>query len=414
LSTFAELGLKPQLLRAVRDTGYHTPTPIQEQAIPVVLQGNDVMACAQTGTGKTAGFLLPILQQLTQAPPTRPARLRAVVLTPTRELASQIHENACAYSKYLHLRSTTIVGGVSYGPQLERLRSGVDLLIATPGRLVDHVERGTVKFKDLTVLVLDEADHMLDLGFLPAVRQLLQAMPSSRQTLMFSATMPSEIERLAHETLHSPTVIEIGRRATPVEAVRQVLYSVEAEQKRHLLCHLLDQGHMRQVLVFTRTKIRADRLTRHLTQKGRRVAALHGGKSQTARTQALSEFRKGKVEVLVATDIAARGLDVDGISHVVNFDVPSTVEEYVHRIGRTARATATGDAISLVSADEVTYIRTIERGIGSQIPRQVVKEFAPVVDPLQESALPKASRAARLASGSLRHFAPRQRAGRIF
>ena len=413
MSTFSELGLLPELLRAVRDAEYHTPTAIQEQAIPAVLQGSDVMGCAQTGTGKTAGFLLPILQHLTQEQLSRP-RLRAVVLTPTRELAAQIGENARMYGKYLRLRSTTVFGGVPLGPQIERLRSGVDLLIATPGRLLDHVERGNVKFNDLAVLVLDEADHMLDLGFLPAVRQLLRVMPATRQTLMFSATMPAEIERLARETLQAPVIIDIGRRATPVEAVRQVLYSVEAEQKRHLLCHLLDQGHMRQVLVFTRTKIRADRLTRHLTQNGRRrVATLHGGKSQSARTQALSGFRNGKVEVLVATDIAARGLDVDGISHVVNFDVPTTLEEYVHRIGRTARAEATGDAISLVSADEVSFVRTIERGIGIQIPRQIVKEFAPAVDPLQEPTGPKASRAARIANGSLRHFGPRRRPQRV-
>ncbi|MBM4257170.1 MAG: DEAD/DEAH box helicase [Deltaproteobacteria bacterium] len=411
MSTFAELGLSPELLRAVRDAEYHTPTPIQEHAIPAVLQGSDVLACAQTGTGKTAGFLLPILQQLAQGQLFSP-QLRALVLSPTRELASQTGDNARAYSKYLRLRSTTVFGGVRLGPQIERLRTGVDLLIATPGRLMDLVERGTVKFNKLEVLVLDEADHMLDLGFLPTVRQLLHMLPTSRQTLMFSATMPPEIERLTREMLQSPVIINVGRRATPVEAVRQVLYAVEGEKKRDLLCHLLQHGHMRQVLVFTRTKVRADRLTRHLAQKGRRVATLHGGKSQNARTQALSGFRNGKVEVLVATDIAARGLDVDGISHVVNFDVPPTVEEYVHRIGRTARATATGDAISLVSADEVPFIRTIERGIGSPIPHQIVKGFAPAVDHLQAPARPPLSHAARIANGSIRHFAPRRRAQR--
>ena len=406
MSTFSELGLSPELLRAVRDAGYHTPTPIQAQAIPAVLRGDDVLGCAQTGTGKTAGFLLPILHHLKQGTPGHP---RALVLTPTRELAAQIGENARTYSKYLRIRSTTIFGGVRLGPQIERLRSGVDLLIATPGRLLDHVERGNVKFNDLDVLVLDEAHHMLDLGFLPDVRRLLRTMPVERQTLMFSATMPTEIERLARETLRSPVVIDVGRRATPVTAVRQVLYSVEAEQKRNLLCHLLEHGHMRQVLVFTRTKVRADRLTRHLTHEGRRVAVLHGGKSQGARTQALSGFRSGNVEVLVATDIAARGLDVDGISHVVNFDVPGTPEEYVHRIGRTARADATGDAISLVSADEVALVRAIERGIGSPIPHQIVKGFAPTVDHLQAPARPATSHAARIANGTIRHFAPRRR-----
>ena len=409
MSTFAEFGLAPELLRAVRDAKYHTPTPIQAQAIPAVMQGQDVIATAQTGTGKTAGFLLPILHHLAHAQPARPSRLRAVILSPTRELAAQIGDNARAYGKYLPLRSTTVFGGVRLGPQIERLRAGVDLLVATPGRLMDHVERGSVKFNALTVLVLDEADHMLDLGFLPTVRELLRGMPSTRQTLMFSATMPTEIERLAREILKSPVSIDVGRRTTPVEAVRQVLYSVEAEQKRDLLCHLLQHGHMKQVLVFTRTKIRADRLTRHLTQNGQRVAALHGGKSQSARTQALSGFRNGKVEVLVATDIAARGLDVDGLSHVVNFDVPATAEEYVHRIGRTARATATGDAISLVSADEVPLVRTIERGIGTSIPHQIVKGFAPTIDHLQASTRPPLSRAARLANGSLRQFGPRRR-----
>ena len=410
MTTFSELGLLPELLRAVRDAEYHTPTPIQEQAIPAVLQGNDVLACAQTGTGKTAGFLLPILQHLAHG---APGRLRALVLTPTRELAAQIGENARTYSKYLRLRSTTVFGGVSLSPQTQRLRAGVDLLIATPGRLLDHVERGNVRFDDLTVLILDEADHMLDLGFLPDVRRLLRIMPAKRQTLMFSATMPAEIEHLAYETLQSPVVIDVGRRATPVAAVHQVLYSVEAEQKRDLLCHLLEHGQMRQVLVFTRTKVRADRLTRHLEQKGRRVAALHGGKSQGARTQALSSFRNGHVEVLVATDIAARGLDVEGISHVVNFDVPGTPEEYVHRIGRTARAAATGNAISLVSADEVALVRTIERGIGSLIPHQIVKGFAPSVNHLQAPARPVMSHAARIANGTRRHFAPRRRAQRV-
>ena len=414
MTTFSELGLLPELSRAVRDEGYHTPTPIQAQAIPTVLQGKDVLACAQTGTGKTAGFLLPILQHLAQDQAPRSPRLRAVVLTPTRELAAQIGENAHTYGKYLRVRSTTVFGGVSLGPQIQRLCSGVDLLVATPGRLLDHVERGNVRFNHLTVLVLDEADHMLDLGFLPDVRRLLRAMPAARQTLMFSATMPAEIEHLAYETLQSPVVIDVGRRATPVAAVRQVLYSVEAEQKRNLLCHLLEHGHMRQVLVFTRTKVRADRLTRHLAQKGQRAAVLHGGKSQGARTEALKGFRNGKVEVLVATDIAARGLDVDGISHVVNFDVPATTEEYVHRIGRTARAEATGDAISLVAADEVPLVRTIERGIGSPIPHQIIKGFAPAVDHLRAPARPALSHAARIANGTMRHFAPRQRARRAF
>jgi ATP-dependent RNA helicase RhlE len=405
LITFSELGLLPDLLRAVSDATYDTPTPIQAQTIPVVLQGDDVLACAQTGTGKTAGFLLPVLQRLVQGTRTRP---RALVLTPTRELAAQIGESARTYGKYLHVRTAVVFGGVGLGPQAERLRQGVDLLIATPGRLLDHIGRGTVTLSDLAVLVLDEADRMLDLGFLPDVRRVLRVIPKTRQTLLFSATMPMEIERLAQETLRSPVVIDVGRRTTPVAAVRQVLHPVAAGQKRDLLCHLLQQGHMRHVLIFTRTKVRADRLARHLAQTGRRVAALHGGKSQGARTQALSSFRNGSVEVLVATDLAARGLDVEGISHVVNFDVPSTPEEYIHRIGRTARAAAGGDALSLVSADEVDFIRAIERGIGSAIPQQIVKGFAPEVDALRDVPQPVPSRAARIASGAIRHFGPRR------
>jgi ATP-dependent RNA helicase RhlE len=396
----------PELLRAVRDAQYEVPTPVQAQAIPVALRGDDVLACAQTGTGKTAGFLLPLLQRLAQG---ERGRLRALVLTPTRELAAQIGESARIYGKYLRLRSTVVFGGVGLGPQTEQLRRGVDLLIATPGRLLDHMERGNVTLSALTVLVLDEADRMFDMGFLPDVRRILRTVPAARQTLLFAATMPQEIERLAQETLRSPVVIEVGRRATPVAAVKQVIYPVEAERKRDLLCHLLQFGNMPHVLIFTRTKTRADRLAGHLVRSGRRVAALHGGKSQGARTQALSGFRSGRVDVLVATDVAARGLDVEGISHVVNFDVPNTPEDYVHRIGRTARADATGDAISLASFEEVDFIREIERLIGVTIPRQVVGGFEPTAATLRRFTQPVASRAARVASGAIRHFRPRGR-----
>jgi ATP-dependent RNA helicase RhlE len=307
------------------------------------------------------------------------------------------------------VRTAVVFGGVGLGPQTEQLRQGVDLLVATPGRLLDHLERGNVALSAVTVLVLDEADRMLDMGFLPDVRRILRATPTVRQTLLFAATMPAEIERLAHDTLRSPVVIDVGRRATPVAAVRQVLYAVEATQKRDLLCHLLQHGNMPHVLVFTRTKTRADRLAGHLARSGRRVAALHGGKSQGARTQALNSFRSGRVEVLVATDIAARGLDVEGISHVVNFDVPNTPEDYVHRIGRTARAAATGDAISLASFEEVDFVRDIERLIGATIPRQVVGGFEPDAATLRRFTQPVASHAARIASGTIRHFAPRGR-----
>src|SRR5262245_46337341 len=394
----------PGLLHAVRDAQYETPTPIQAQAIPIALSGNDVLACAQTGTGKTAAFLLPILQRLAQG---ERGGMRALILTPTRELAAQIAEDSRSYSKYLRIRTAVAFGGVSLGPQMAQLQRGADLLIATPGRLLDHLERGTVTLSSLTVLVLDEADRMLDMGFLPDVRRILRTIPTTRQTLLFSATMPTEIEHLAHDTLRSPAVITIRRKATPVATVRQVLYAVEAERKRELLSYLLQYGDMRQVLVFTRTKLRADRLTKHLAQSGRRVAVLHGGKSQGARTQALDGFRRGGVDVLVATDLAARGLDVDGISHVVNFDVPNVPEDYVHRVGRTARASATGDAISLVSSDEVDFVREIERVIGGVIPRHVVRGFEPGADTIRRFEQPTMSRAARIASGAIRQFAPR-------
>jgi len=396
----------PELLRAVQDAQYDVPTPIQAQTIPVVLQGNDVLACAQTGTGKTAGFLLPLLQQLTQG---KRGHVRALVLTPTRELAVQIGESARIYGKYVKVRTAVVFGGVGLGPQTEQLRRGTDLLIATPGRLLDHLERGNVTLSAVTVLVLDEADRMFDMGFLPDVHRILRATPTARQTLLFSATMPSEIERLAHETLRSPVVIDVGRRATPVAAVTQVIYPVEAERKRDLLCHLLQHGNMPHVLVFTRTKTRADRLAGHLARSGRRVAALHGGKSQGARTQALNGFRSGRVDVLVATDVAARGLDVEGISHVVNFDVPNIPEDYVHRIGRTARASAAGDAISLASFEEVDFVRDIERLIGATIPRRVVGGFEPDAATLRRFTQPVASHAMRIASGAVRHFGPRGR-----
>jgi ATP-dependent RNA helicase RhlE len=393
-------------VRAVRDAQYDRPTPIQTQAIPIALRGDDILACAQTGTGKTAAFLLPTLQQLA---PRAQGRVHALVLTPTRELAAQIGESACTYGKYLQIRAGVMFGGVSLGPQTDQLRQGLDLLIATPGRLLDHLQRGSVNLSAVTVLVLDEADRMLDLGFLPDVRRILRATPARRQTLLFSATIPTEIERLAQDTLRSPVVIDVGRRATPVAAVRQVLYPVPAEQKADLLCHLLQQGNLRRVLIFTRTKVRADRLARRLVQSGCRVATLHGGKSQGARGQALSGFRSGRVEVLVATDLAARGLDVDGISHVVNFDIPNIPEDYVHRIGRTARAAASGDAMSLVSSDEVGFVRAIEGLIGVTIPRQIVRGFEPGGEALRRFTQPVASRAARLATGAIRHFAPRGR-----
>ena len=404
LTEFAGLGLNSELLRAIEDARYTTPTPIQAQAIPVVLDGKDVLACAQTGTGKTAAFLLPILHELTRE---KRGCLRALVLSPTRELAAQIGDSALTYGKYLKIRTAVVFGGVGLEPQTKRLRRGVDLLIATPGRLLDHMQRGNLDFADLNVCVLDEADRMLDMGFLPDVRRIFSALPLDRQTLMFSATMPPEIERLAHEVLASPVSIDVGRRATPVDAVRQILFPVEAAKKRDLLSHLLKYGHMQHVLIFTRTKSRADQLARYLAQTGRNVAALHGDKSQRSRTQILDRFRTGQVDILVATDLAARGIDVEGISHVVNFDVPNGPEDYVHRIGRTARAEATGHALSLACSEELSLIRAIENTIGIQIPCKVIKGFEPDAFTLHRFKQPSALRSARIASGAIRQFTPR-------
>jgi ATP-dependent RNA helicase RhlE len=374
LKTFSDLGLIPELLRALKDAKYEFPTCIQAEAIPIALGGGDLLGCAQTGTGKTAGFLLPTLQRLSRG---KRGKLRALVLAPTRELAAQIGESARTYGKYVPVRSSVVFGGVGIGPQTQALRHGVDLLVATPGRLLDHMSRGNVNFSGLEVLVLDEADRMLDMGFLPDVRRILKALPSVRQTLFFSATMPPEIERMAYETLRAPRLVQAGRRARPVDAVRQLALPVEESLKNDLLCHLLHEKEMTQVLVFTRTKARADRLARHLVRTGRRVAAIHGNKSQNARVQALGRFKSGQIEVLVATDIAARGIDVDGISHVINFDVPNVPEDYVHRIGRTARNEASGDAISLVSREEAGYVRAIERLTGIPIPARTIAGFEP-------------------------------------
>ena len=402
-SEFSELGLIPELLRALDDAQYETPTPVQAQAIPVALGGKDMLACAQTGTGKTAGFILPILQRFVHA---ESGAVRALVLTPTRELAVQIGESARTYGKYVPVRSTVVYGGVGLGPQADRLRRGIELLVATPGRLLDHLNRGNVQLADVEVLVLDEADRMLDMGFLPDVRRILATLPEARQTLLFSATMPPEIERLAQDTLREPEVIDVGRRATPVATLRHVIYLVEAERKNDLLHYLLQHGSLKHVLIFTRTKVRAERLSKRLAQTNRRVAALHGDKTQRVRTQVLNNFKSGKVDVLVATDVAARGLDVEGISHVVNFDVPNRPEDYVHRIGRTARAMATGEALTFASSDEVEAVRAIESLLGKEVPRKMIKGFEPTHFTIRRFAKPEASRGARIASGAIRHFSP--------
>jgi ATP-dependent RNA helicase RhlE len=375
---FTELGLRPELVSAVTSAGYTNPTSIQERAIPVVLDKHDLIACAQTGTGKTAAFLLPVLHHL--AGGNRSRRPRALVVTPTRELGDQIGVMAGRYGQHLRLRCAVIYGGVGMEPQKRRLAAGIDLLVATPGRLLDHLGRKQADLGAVEMLVLDEADRMLDMGFLPDVRRILQHLPSTRQNLFFSATMPKEIEVLIRQSSKTPVLVEVARRATPVSAVRQVVHFVAMTQKRDLLEVLLKRTDVGSTLVFTRTKSRANQLVRRLENSGRRVVAIHSGKSQNARTRALAEFRRGDLDTLIATDIAARGLDVDSISHVINFDLPYVSEDYVHRIGRTARAGREGDAISLVAPEELAQLAAIERLVGKSIRREVVAGFTPTVD----------------------------------
>ncbi len=372
--TFTELSLAPEIERAVREEGYEAPTPIQEGAIPGIIAGRDLIGCAQTGTGKTAAFTLPILHRLRAG---ARGRLRALILTPTRELAQQIGESLRAYGRHLRLDSAVVHGGVGHSPQEEKLRRGVDILVATPGRLLDHMGRGYVDFRSLEVLVLDEADRMLDMGFIRDVRRIVGALPARRQTLMFSATMPDEIRRLAREILRDPVNVEVApRRSAPAKGVRQTLLPVASGRKRDLMAHLLETEARGLTLVFTRTKHGANKLARHLEGRGHAVALLHGNRSQSQRTQALAAFRGKRTRVMVATDIAGRGIDVDGIAHVVNFDLPNVPEDYVHRIGRTARAGATGDALSLVSPEDHPHVRGIEALIGHAIERRVVQGFA--------------------------------------
>ncbi len=376
---FTELGLSAELLRAVSEQGYTQPTPIQAQAIPVVLRGGDVLAGAQTGTGKTAGFTLPLLQRLGPGTPAgngyRP--VRALVLTPTRELAAQVGESIVTYGKHLPLRSAVIFGGVNINPQITTLRKGVDILVATPGRLLDHVQQKTLDLSKVEILVLDEADRMLDMGFIHDIRKVLALLPKRRQNLLFSATFSEEIKQLADRLLDNPALIEVARRNTATELVAQVVHPVDRERKRELLSFLIGSNNWRQVLVFTRTKHGANRLAEQLGKDGISAAAIHGNKSQGARTRALADFKAGAVRVLVATDIAARGLDIDQLPHVVNFELPNVPEDYVHRIGRTGRAGNEGEAMSLVCVDEHKLLRDIERLIKREIPKVVVEGFAP-------------------------------------
>jgi ATP-dependent RNA helicase RhlE len=378
--SFDSLGLSAELLRAVADQGYTEPTPIQRKAIPVILDGKDVMAGAQTGTGKTAGFTLPLLQRLMQTPAARGRRpVRALVLTPTRELAAQVGESVETYGRHLPMKSAVIFGGVKINPQIAKLKQGVDILVATPGRLLDHAAQKTVDLSQIEILVLDEADRMLDMGFIHDIRKVLALLPANmhRQNLLFSATFSREIQDLANKLLDHPELIEVAKRNTTAERINQVIHPVDKSRKRELLSYLIGSNNWRQVLVFTRTKHGANRLAQQLEQDGLTAAAIHGNKSQGARTRALAGFKKGDIRVLVATDIAARGLDIDQLPHVVNYELPNVSEDYVHRIGRTGRAGNEGEAMSLVCVDELKLLRDIERLVKREIPKVVVEGYEP-------------------------------------
>src|SRR4051812_29745707 len=364
-TTFEALGLSRDVMEAVRDAGYTNPTPIQAEAIPLVLKGRDVMGLAQTGTGKTAAFTLPIVDLLFGGP----RRTRALVLTPTRELCVQVEESVHKYARHSQLNVVAVYGGVPLEPQEKKLRAGVDVVVATPGRLIDHLERQNVVFDDLEVLVLDEADRMLDMGFAPQINRVVSDIPKYRQTLLFSATMPPEVEALARKYLRKPVVVQVGVRSAAASTVTHAVYPVPREKKNALLVQLLTSKVHDSVLIFSRTKHGADRIVRDLEKAGVSATAMHADKTQAQRTRALQDFKDGKIAVLVATDIAQRGLDISGITHVVNYDVPQQAEDYVHRIGRTGRAAAEGDAYTFMVPDEIAMVRTIERVIGQQIPR---------------------------------------------
>ena len=379
--TFSSLGLSEGLLRAVADQGYTVPTPIQRHAIPAVLAGGDVLAGAQTGTGKTAGFVLPMLQRLSavagRASNARGKSPRALILTPTRELAAQVEASIKTYGRHLSITSTAIFGGVGFGPQATQLRRGVDIVVATPGRLLDHFGQGNINFSRIEFFVLDEADRMLDMGFIPDVKRILAVLPKQRQSLLFSATFSREIKSFAESLLDRPQTIEVTPPNSTVDMIAQRVHPVDRDRKSQLLAYLVGHHQWQQVLVFTRTKHGADKLVRSLEVDGIRATALHGNKSQNERTRALAHFKAGRVTVLVATDIAARGIDIDQLPHVVNYDIPNVAEDYIHRIGRTGRAGSSGEAVSLVCVDERAFLRDIERLIKRQIPQEVVPGFEP-------------------------------------
>ncbi len=373
--SFQSLGLKPELLRAIEERGYTVPTPVQAKAIPEVLAGRDLLAGAQTGTGKTAGFTLPILQLLTAPGAVQLRTPRVLVLVPTRELAAQVAESVKTYGKYLPISTTVVFGGVGFNPQAESLRRGTDIVVATPGRLLDHVQQRTIDLSKIQILVLDEADRMLDMGFIRDIRRILKLLPPKRQNMMFSATYSDDIRELAGGLLHNPVSIEVARRNAPIELVTQHVHEIRKEDKRRLLSHLIRNSDWGQVLVFTRTKHGANRLTKQLEDDGINASAIHGNKSQSARTKALGDFKEGRITALVATEVAARGLDINQLACVVNYELPNVPEDYVHRIGRTGRAGATGVAISLVAGEERGLLKDIERLLG----RPILKAQLPAI-----------------------------------
>ncbi len=387
-NTFAALGLRPELLQAVADEGYTVPTPIQQETIPLALAGRDVVGSAQTGTGKTAAFLLPILQRLSQSPGTGKG-IRALILVPTRELAEQVLERANAYGRHLGIRAAAVYGGVGFEPQVDALKRGVEIIVATPGRFLDQMGRGNARLSHVEVLVLDEADRMLDMGFAPDVRRILDAIPGEHQTLLFSATISYDVDALARRAMNGHAMVETARRASIAEGIEHGIIAVDKTAKKDALSAILQLGMVNQVLIFTRTKYGADKLSRHLRSTGVKAEAMHGDKSQSVRQRTLDDFRSGKLTTLVATDLAARGIDVDGIELVVNYDVPHDPETYVHRVGRTARAGAQGHALTLMSPDEWLLMGDIEKLVGQTFPRQTLPGFEPSLKPMDPDKIPR-------------------------
>jgi len=410
---FSQLGLSAELLRAIADQGYEQATPIQEQAIPLVLKGHDVLAGAQTGTGKTAGFALPLLQLMQDAPSNgRHPTLRALVIVPTRELAAQVGDSIRDYSKYLPYNTAIIFGGVGINPQITKLRRGVDIVVATPGRLLDHLQRGTINLSKVKTLVLDEADRMLDMGFIHDIRKVMKKLPPERQTLLFSATFSQEIKKLSGALLNAPTMIQVARQNTTAELVTQVVHPVDRTRKLELLSHMIGANNWSQVLVFTRTKHGANWVSKQLQRNGLVSDAIHGNKSQNARTRALNDFKNGKVRVLVATDIAARGLDIEQLPHVVNYELPNVPEDYVHRIGRTGRAGQDGHAVSLVCVDENKLLADIQRLLKCKIDTEIIPGYEPDPSIMPEPILKRSNkRSPRNSSSGARPSQGARRAG---